>query len=120
MKLLYRTAEWHGMAKLRMHTESSLALLDELTKEFGELMRKFRDSTCAKYSTVELPKEVAARRRRQNQRVAQKSTTVPSSISNADGSAMNTTPIRGSGAERKCSSRVTFFFCKNLITIALS
>ncbi|KAH9480924.1 hypothetical protein JR316_0007527 [Psilocybe cubensis] len=42
-KLLYRTAEWHGLAKMRIHTEGSLKLLDELTFEFGKLMREFRD-----------------------------------------------------------------------------
>ncbi len=72
MKLLYRTAEWHGLAKLRMHTEASLASLDELTKEFGSLMRKFRDTTCIKYSTKELPKEAAARKRRQTRSGATK------------------------------------------------
>ncbi len=68
MKLLYRTAEWHALAKLRMHTDSSLDLLDEVTKEFGELMRRFQRSTCAKYATVELPREKAARKRRQTRR----------------------------------------------------
>lgn len=65
MKLLYRTAEWHGVAKLRMHTDSSLILLDELTAEFGKLMRQFRDLTCSEFATTELPREVAARNRRQ-------------------------------------------------------
>lgn len=65
MKLLYRTAEWHGLAKLRMHTESSLNLLDELTAEFGQLMRQFRDLTCTQFATMELPRETAARNRRE-------------------------------------------------------
>lgn len=64
MKLLYRTAEWHGLAKARMHTESSLTLLETLTTEFGQLIRQFRDLTCSAFNTVELPGEVAARNRR--------------------------------------------------------
>ncbi|KJA13982.1 hypothetical protein HYPSUDRAFT_150921, partial [Hypholoma sublateritium FD-334 SS-4] len=93
MKLLYRTAEWHGLAKLRMHTESSLSLLDELTKEFGELMRKFQDLTCAKFSTVELPKERAARRRRQIKRG------VPKPV--ADSDMTDVTPASGTVSECK-------------------
>lgn len=67
MKLLYRTAEWHGLAKLRMHTDSTLNLLDKLTAEFGKLMRQFRDLTCSKFATIELPREVAARSRRETE-----------------------------------------------------
>lgn len=64
MKLLYRTAEWHGLAKARMHTDSSLELLEKLTVEFGQLLRQFRDLTCSAFDTVELPGEAAARIRR--------------------------------------------------------
>ncbi|KAF9463159.1 hypothetical protein BDZ94DRAFT_1148310, partial [Collybia nuda] len=28
LKLLYQTAEWHALAKARMHTDSSVALLE--------------------------------------------------------------------------------------------
>jgi hypothetical protein len=47
MKLLYQTAEWHAFAKLRMHTDTMLEHLRHLTKEFGSLMRQFRDQTCS-------------------------------------------------------------------------
>ena len=65
MKLLYRAAEWHALAKLRMHTDTTLTLLDDVTIEFGKLMREFRDFTCTEFETVELPREVAARNRRE-------------------------------------------------------
>lgn len=71
MKLLYRTAEWHGFAKLRMHTDSTLDHLESLTKEFGLLMRQFRDLSCSQFQTTELPREVAARNR-QRQRAQAK------------------------------------------------
>ena len=64
MKLLYRTAEWHSLAKLRMHTESTLALLESLTTEFGLLMQNFQELTCSQFATTELPRETAARNRR--------------------------------------------------------
>lgn len=71
MKLLYRTAEWHALAKLRMHTDATLEHLSSLTKEFGLLMRQFRDHTHSYFQTVELPRELAARNRQQ-QRIQDK------------------------------------------------
>jgi hypothetical protein len=65
MTLLYRTAEWHAFAKLRLHTESTLQHLEGLTTELGKLMRKFRDTTQSAFVTFELPKETGARKRRQ-------------------------------------------------------
>lgn len=64
MKLLYRTAEWHALAKLRMHTDSTLNLLEQLTTEFGKLMRDFRKLSGAAFETVELHRETAARNRK--------------------------------------------------------
>jgi hypothetical protein len=64
MKLLYRISEWHALAKLRMHTEDSLGLMKESTKEIGQLLRQFRRLTCAQFGTVELPREADARLRR--------------------------------------------------------
>ena len=64
LTLLYRTAEWHAFAKLRLHTESTLQHLESLTTELGKLMREFRDITQSDFETVELPKENGARSRR--------------------------------------------------------
>ena len=63
MKLLYRTAEWHALAKLRIHSDSTLQLLEDLTTEFGKLMRQFRDQSCSMFATIELPREATARYR---------------------------------------------------------
>ena len=60
MKLLYRTAEWHALAKLRMHTESSLALLESLMTEFGLLMQNFQELTCSRFANAEPSREEAA------------------------------------------------------------
>jgi len=70
MRLLYHTAEWRSLAKLRMHTDSSLDLLEQVTTEFGKLMRDFHDMTCSDFNTMELPKETAARNRREAARNA--------------------------------------------------
>ncbi|KAJ3709521.1 hypothetical protein C8R42DRAFT_649336 [Lentinula raphanica] len=65
MKLLYRSAEWHALAKLRMHSDPTLDRLDKLTIEFGRLMREFCEVTRVDFNTLELPREVQARIRRQ-------------------------------------------------------
>ncbi|KIJ29828.1 hypothetical protein M422DRAFT_187908 [Sphaerobolus stellatus SS14] len=62
--LLFTFAYWHGVAKLRMHTDSTIALLEQLTKQFGTMIRKFRDVTASRYITLELPREKDARVRR--------------------------------------------------------
>ena len=80
MKLLYRTAEWHAFAKLRVHTDSTLEHLEMLTKEFGFLMRQFWDLTCLQFRTTELPREVAARNRQQQPAQAR----VPSASSESE------------------------------------
>jgi hypothetical protein len=35
LQLLFVFAHWHGLAKLRMHTDQTLALLDEATALLG-------------------------------------------------------------------------------------
>jgi hypothetical protein len=67
MRLLFRMAEWHSFAKLRMHTDPTLEHLRRLTPEIGRLMREFKTTTCAEFATCtfELPREAAARGRRE-------------------------------------------------------
>ena len=62
LRLLYKAAEWHALAKLRLHTESTLDLLEATTKEFGRLMRQFRGKTSDGFDTVELPHGADARK----------------------------------------------------------
>jgi hypothetical protein len=64
MTMLFRLAEWHALAKLRMHTESTLSRMEAVTTILGRELRRFADTTCSAFSTVELPKEAAARGRR--------------------------------------------------------
>jgi len=62
LRLLYKAAEWHALAKLRLHTDSTLSLLEAVTREFGRLMRQFRDKTSDEFDTVDLPRETSARK----------------------------------------------------------
>jgi hypothetical protein len=64
LQILFTFAHWHGMAKLRMHTEETLAILDDKTTTFGQQLRSFESATCSAYKTSELPREVRARERR--------------------------------------------------------
>lgn len=64
MTLLYRLAEWHALAKLRMHTDPTLSFLDSVTTILGQELRRFRRTVCSAYATKDLPKETAARARK--------------------------------------------------------
>lgn len=71
LQLLFVCAHWHGLAKLRMHTDQTLTLLDEATTLLGVRFRRFVNHTCGRFSTRELQREANARARR----AAKKSTT---------------------------------------------
>jgi hypothetical protein len=84
MTLLFRLAEWHAFAKLRMHSEPTLILMESATTTLGKELRRFRDVTCSAFRTQELPKETAARGRRQARKQAktgsQSMTTAPQRV----------------------------------------
>ncbi|KAF7317385.1 hypothetical protein HMN09_00474800 [Mycena chlorophos] len=63
LTLLFRMAEWHAFAKLRMHTDPTLEHLKRSTSEIGRLMRDFRLTTCEELAAYELPREEQARSR---------------------------------------------------------
>lgn len=65
IRVLFLSAHWHGLAKLRMHTDLTLGIMDRLTTELGQALRDFEETVCAAYETHELPRETAARQRRQ-------------------------------------------------------
>ncbi|GBE78097.1 hypothetical protein SCP_0109790 [Sparassis crispa] len=64
LDLLFTLAEWHAGAKLRLHTETILKILREVTTELGARLRKFVKNTCPQFDTKELPRKEAARGRR--------------------------------------------------------
>lgn len=65
VQLVFISAHWHGLAKLRLHTDLTLGIMDRLTTELGKALRDFEKHICAAYVTRELPRETAARQRRQ-------------------------------------------------------
>jgi hypothetical protein len=68
--LLFTLAYWHGLAKLRLHTDTTLDKLKGVTTELGRQLRHFTNVTCAAFTTVELPREEAARGRRYAKKAA--------------------------------------------------
>lgn len=70
LSLLFTFAEWHTLAKLRMHTDETLGWLHDSTSELGTKIRKFASHTCSFFDTVELPTEEAARVRRRTRKTA--------------------------------------------------
>ena len=60
MDLLFEMATWHFLAKLRLHTESTIMALETSTTRLGTAFRKFASTTCEAYVTKDLPSEEAA------------------------------------------------------------
>lgn len=69
LDLLFELATWHGLAKLRLHTESTVRALESSTTRLGIALRKFQSTTCAAFVTRDLPSEEAARGRRKAAKV---------------------------------------------------
>lgn len=74
--LLYMLATWHAYAKCRMHTQTSLDMLEATTQTLGHLIRVFKRKT-AEMDTREIPKETEARKRRQAKKSGSKAKTSP-------------------------------------------
>ena len=79
MDLLFELATWHGLAKLQLHTESTLHGQDTLTTRLGRVIRHFKSTVCHKYDTHELPSEEAARGRCSAAAAAKKKASDPDS-----------------------------------------
>ena len=63
--LIFRLAEWHALAKLRLQMEDTLALLDQALRWHGAQVHQFQRVTCAAFETKELPQESTQRQRRE-------------------------------------------------------
>jgi hypothetical protein len=58
LALLDTCASWHALAKLRMHTDDTLNLLDAATVLLGKQLHHFKKYTCAAFDTHKLKWEV--------------------------------------------------------------
>lgn len=78
-RMLFCLATHHAMAKLRLHSDSTLTIFDHVTHMLGEAMRAFATKVCPEYNTCELDKELAARQRRKAKKAAKRKTTTTTS-----------------------------------------
>lgn len=68
LDLLFVMAHWHGLAKLRMHHDLTLEIMESVTVSLGRLLRSFSDITCSAFDTKELRREADARVRRESRK----------------------------------------------------
>ncbi|KAK0184296.1 hypothetical protein F5146DRAFT_938714, partial [Armillaria mellea] len=59
MDLLYLTAYWHSLAKLHLHTKSSVCVMEEVHKGLSNGLCNFVDITCKAFHMVKTDKEYA-------------------------------------------------------------
>ncbi|KAH7902978.1 hypothetical protein BJ138DRAFT_236039, partial [Hygrophoropsis aurantiaca] len=71
LQLLFTLAHWHGLAKLRMHSDLTLNILDTLTTTLGDQFRNFDTGICSLYTTREFTHEMNARTHRQAKAASQ-------------------------------------------------
>lgn len=98
LDLLFELATWHGLAKLRLHTDTTLSFLDTSTTRLGKILRRFSSET-ETFDTRDLPSEEAARGRRQARKAAQ---SLPHSL--AQGNSVKQQP-QGRSKHRKFNLR---------------
>jgi hypothetical protein len=68
LKLLFLCAHWHGLAKLRSHTDLTLDVFEGVTIKTGAAFRHFANNICVNFDTRELAREESQRKRRQAKR----------------------------------------------------
>lgn len=102
MNLLFTCVHWHGMAKLRMHTDDTLKILDEITAQIGSDIRAFASKTCSAFETRELhrEKEKRDRRRKKKHTAASMDTDTSLAAPNVPSSSQN---IRGDSSRTEHS-----------------
>lgn len=65
MQLLFLLCHWHGLAKLCMHTDNTLNLLENMTTDLANHLCRFVSDTCLCFATKELRRKADACKRRQ-------------------------------------------------------
>ena len=79
IELLFIFATWHALAKLHVHTDTSLRLLDTATTALGNALRYFVRVTCPEFDTFETNPEYTKRQRQQAAAASSTSSAAPSS-----------------------------------------
>lgn len=82
-------AHWHGLAKLRIHNDRTLEVMDAVTKLLGDKLRAFKQKICTAFVTKELPREFNARIRREVRKSGQERRQTAKTSQNQDTSRPN-------------------------------
>ena len=72
MTLLFLLCHWHGLAKLRMHMDNTLGLMELITVMLGNHLCMFANETCSAFSTKKLRHEAEGWTRHQGHETLQK------------------------------------------------
>ncbi|KIJ10953.1 hypothetical protein PAXINDRAFT_36528, partial [Paxillus involutus ATCC 200175] len=62
--LLFLLCHWHHLAKLRMHTDDTLEVMEGVTVRLANHIHAFTTTTCTAFPTKELQHEAESCRRR--------------------------------------------------------
>ncbi|KAJ7105540.1 hypothetical protein C8R44DRAFT_639201, partial [Mycena epipterygia] len=92
LDLLFTLAYWHALAKLRLHTDFTVGQLQKITTLLGSQLRYFTKVTCACFVTKELPREEAARGRRNAKKASAKKVPPASTAGMSAGTAPSRPP----------------------------
>ena len=95
LDLLFLLATWQSLVKLQLHTDTTLTLLENVTKEFGRQLHQFTAKLCNNISTRWLPKEVEAITCRHAKVQSKSSSSISTSKSEAN-----------KKAEKKCNPNI--------------
>jgi hypothetical protein len=86
-------SHWHALAKLRMHNDLTLDVMDVVTTSLGNSVRHFSQVTSVAFETGELRREYRARMRRKAHSAANRTSgaipSVPADFTTAAGSSMS-------------------------------
>ena len=63
LELLFICTHWYGLAKLCLHLDNTLDILDDVAAKLGWQFHEFCDKICPQFQTHELPHEAAAHQR---------------------------------------------------------
>ncbi len=73
-----RWAMWHGLAKLRMHTDDMLTLFEDTTTTLAAALRRFKRTTCEVHYTRENDTKSLGGKKSKGQRLGAKPVAAPS------------------------------------------
>ncbi|TFK81828.1 hypothetical protein K466DRAFT_648231 [Polyporus arcularius HHB13444] len=77
MKMIFVLATWHALAKLRLHSDSTLTYFEHMTQVLGTVVRAWVRHVCSAYVTKELPSETVTRQRRKAAKTKRADNTTP-------------------------------------------